>query len=263
MQAYICPSSLVWRQHLEVVSILIHLELQIDNRGSVFAICLRTVLYKIPCPEIEIIISLPLAVSISSVRRSAARMASKVVLQIALLVLFMCHKELQSHQIVSVASDEPPYTEYAKMARYIIHKVGEWIQFKSSKLPKLTQSPRPFTDWTAMGTLSTEKALLGYPMVNVIATADSPKGDNSTGIIFFLLTDLDFTGQDLKVQNKLTAFFSMEQYKQCSDPMEPTCARVMISGRMVKLDEGSPEYSFGNRSMFSRHPNAANWVASK
>lgn len=114
-----------------------------------------------------------------------------------------------------------------------------------------------------MGTISTEKSVLGYPMVNVIAMADSPKGENSTGAIYFLLTDLDFTGQDLKAQNKVMAFFSMEQYKHCSDPMEPTCARVMIAGQMVKLTEGTDEYTFGNRSMFSRHPNAKNWVESK
>lgn len=114
-----------------------------------------------------------------------------------------------------------------------------------------------------MGTISTDKSVLGYPMVNVIAMADSPLGEKSTGEIYYLLTDLDFTGQDLKMQNKLTAFFSMEQYKQCSDPMEPTCARVMISGQMMQLKEGSEEYAFGNRSMISRHPNALNWIKSK
>lgn len=114
-----------------------------------------------------------------------------------------------------------------------------------------------------MGTISTEKTLLGYPMVNVISMADSAKDEKSTGNIYFLLTDLDFTGQDLGVQNKLTAFFSMEQYKNCSDPMEPTCGRVMISGQMIKLTEGSEEYVFGNRSMMSRHPNAANWIKSE
>lgn len=32
-----------------------------------------------------------------------------------------------SYEIISKAQsdEEPPYTEYAKMARYIVHKVGE------------------------------------------------------------------------------------------------------------------------------------------
>lgn len=113
-----------------------------------------------------------------------------------------------------------------------------------------------------MGTISTEKTIMGYPMVNVIATADSPKDEKSTGNIYFLLTNLDFTGQDLRINNRLLAFFSMEQYKKCSDPMEPTCARIMIAGRMVQLEEGTDEYTFGNRSMMSRHPNAAHWIDS-
>lgn len=114
-----------------------------------------------------------------------------------------------------------------------------------------------------MGTMSSEKSLEGYPMVNVIATADSAKNEKSTGNIYFLLTDLDFTGQDLAIQNKITTLFSMEQYKMCSDPMEPTCARVMISGQMIKLSPNTEEYAFGNRSMLSRHPNAAKWVDSE
>lgn len=114
-----------------------------------------------------------------------------------------------------------------------------------------------------MGTISTEKSIYGYPMVNVIAMADSAKDEKATGNIYFLLTDLDFTGQDLAVQNKLTAFFSMEQYKHCSDPMEPTCARVMISGQMVKLTNGTAEFDFGSQAMFSRHPNAHKWIDSK
>lgn len=114
-----------------------------------------------------------------------------------------------------------------------------------------------------MGTLSTDHSVLGYPMVNVIAMADSPQDEPATGEIYFMLTDLDFTGQDLRAANKLTAFFTMEQYKNCSDPMEPTCARIMISGQMRRLEEGSDEYRFANSSMFSRHPNAANWVVSK
>jgi hypothetical protein len=66
-------------------------------------------------------------------------------------------------------------------------------------------------------------------MVNVISMADSAKDEKSTGKIFFYLTMLDFTAQDLSKNNRLTALFSMDQSLTCSrdhvDPMEPTCAR--------------------------------------
>lgn len=136
----------------------------------------------------------------------------------------------------------PPHTEYAKMARYLVHKV----------------------DWVSMGTLSTLDTIKGYPMVNIIAVADSARGAKSTGVLYFYLTMLDFTAQDLSKDNKLTILLSMDQDLGCSkrgvDPMEPTCARIMISGRAVKLEQGTDEFNFGKGAMFSRHPSAKKWL---
>lgn len=136
----------------------------------------------------------------------------------------------------------PPHTEYAKMARYLVHKA----------------------EWVSMGSLSTVEAIKGYPMVNIIATADSARGDKSTGTLFFYLTMLDYTAQDLSKDNRLTVLLSMDQDLDCSkrgiDPMEPTCARIMISGRAVKLEEGTDEFNFGKNAMFSRHPAAKHWL---
>jgi hypothetical protein len=66
-----------------------------------------------------------------------------------------------------------------------------------------------------MGTISTLPTLNGFPMVNVISVADSAKNEKSTGKIFFYLTMLDFTAQDLSKSNKLTALFSMDQTLYC------------------------------------------------
>lgn len=107
----------------------------------------------------------------------------------------------------------PPHTDYARMARYIVHQ----------------------SNWGAMGSLSTLNEIRGFPMVNVISIADSAVDGNSTGRIYFFLTTLDFTGQDLRKQNKLTLLLSMDQNLACTkegiDPMEPTCSRIMITGR--------------------------------
>lgn len=76
-------------------------------------------------------------------------------------------------------------------------------------------------------------------MVNVISVADSKRGAPSTGNIYYYLTNLDYTAQDLMHDNHLTMLFSQEQNLACShdnvDPMEPTCARVMISGQAEKV----------------------------
>lgn len=136
----------------------------------------------------------------------------------------------------------PPRTEYAKVARYIVHK----------------------SEWTAMGTVSTLKAIEGYPMVNIISVADSPRNATSTGHIYFLLTDLDFTAQDLRVNNKLTVLFSNDQDLECTkqhvDPMEPVCGRVMISGRIKRLSEGTEVYDVAYKAFVSRHPASQDWV---
>lgn len=141
-----------------------------------------------------------------------------------------------------------------------------------------------------MGTMSSLKSINGFPMVNVISVADSARNEPSTGHIYFYLTNLDYTGQDLMKNNKLTVLFSNDQDLACSknnvDPMEPTCARIMISGSAVEvisiffnlseiadnqgcfpicyipqLDVKSEEFQFANRSFISRHPAATHWIA--
>lgn len=138
--------------------------------------------------------------------------------------------------------DPPPHTDHAKMARWLVHN----------------------SEWTAMGTFSSLPALKGFPMVNVIATADSSKGEKSTGNVYFYLTMLDFTAQDLSKQNRLTTLFSMDESLYCSkrsvDPMEPTCARVMISGNVVRMQADSEEFKFATSAMISHHPASINWL---
>lgn len=110
-----------------------------------------------------------------------------------------------------------------------------------------------------MATISTNPAILGYPMAGVISFADSALGENSTGEIYMLLTDLDIPEKDLKQNNKLTLLFTMAQYKTCTDPMEPTCARLMITGSMKRIEQDSEEYDFGLNAFLSRHPVGTAW----
>jgi hypothetical protein len=101
-------------------------------------------------------------------------------------------------------------------------------------------------------------------MVNVIAMADSVKGGKSTGIIYFYLVMLDFTAQDLSKKNQLTAMFSLDQSLYCTqrniDPMEPTCARIMITGEALRVVKGTAEFDFAAQAMTSHHPASAHWI---
>lgn len=100
-------------------------------------------------------------------------------------------------------------------------------------------------------------------MVNLKSIADSEMSEKSTGNIYFMLTDLDFTGKDLLVTNKLTALFTENQDLSCTmnnvDPMEPTCARAFFIGSMKKLTKRTDEYETAVNSFISRHPAAKLW----
>lgn len=111
-----------------------------------------------------------------------------------------------------------------------------------------------------MATISTLPELSGYPVADVVSYADSPIGENSTGEIYMLLTDLHSPEQDLLVDNKLTLLFSMAQYKNCSDPMEPTCARLMMTGSKSRIEENTEEHDFAMRALLSRHPRIKMWI---
>ncbi|XP_017102081.2 protein CREG1 [Drosophila bipectinata] len=131
---------------------------------------------------------------------------------------------------------------HAKIARDLVHRAN----------------------WAAVGSISTNKIIEGYPMVNIISTDDSDSNGQSTGRIRFLLTDLDFTGPDWEHNNKVTLMFSDDQTLNCKnsgmDPMEPTCARTMLSGQVKKINPSDSSYQPALDAFVKRHPAANNWL---
>lgn len=132
-------------------------------------------------------------------------------------------------------NDDRP-TDHAKVARNLVHN----------------------SDWAAVGTISVDSKIPGFPMVNVISVAD-----NTEGVIYFMLVDLDFTGQDWKKKNNVTFLFTQDVNGECrahnKDPMEPTCARAMISGNVNEVVEGKEKDS-AQKIFLKRHPAGANWI---
>ncbi|XP_017141335.1 protein CREG1 [Drosophila miranda] len=131
---------------------------------------------------------------------------------------------------------------HAKIARQLVHRAN----------------------WAAVGSISTNKIVEDYPMVNIVSIDDSDANGNSTGKIRFLLTDLDFTGPDWEKNNKVTLMFTEEQTLNCKnhgkDPMEPTCARSMISGQVQRFDKSDRSYKPALDAYIKRHPSANNWI---
>lgn len=154
----------------------------------------------------------------------------------------------------------------AFVCAFILLQTSEMVTARSTLRANPAQVARRLVhkaNWTSMGTLSTADEFLGFPMVNIISMADSALHEKSTGHIYYLLTDLDFTGQDLHKVNKLTALFSDDQDLSCTakhiDSMEPTCARVIITGQRSILNVTSNEYAIANAAYTNRHPASIHW----
>ncbi|KAL5290961.1 CREG1.2 family protein [Megaselia abdita] len=129
-------------------------------------------------------------------------------------------------------------TNHAKVARNLVHN----------------------SDWAAVGTISVDSKIAGFPMVNVISVAD--KG----GVIYFMLVDLDFTGQDWRKTNNVTFLFTEDVNGDCrahhKDSMEPTCARAMISGNVMPIDKNEKEFKPAIDLFLKRHPAGVHWIDS-
>ncbi|KAK2579109.1 hypothetical protein KPH14_001280 [Odynerus spinipes] len=143
---------------------------------------------------------------------------------------------IKNYEKVDKQTQNPPPVEDAVlMARYIVNQA----------------------DWTSVGTISTRKEIETFPTVNLASFSDGPLG-NGSGIPYLYLTPLDFTAQDLSKDSRATLLMSLAQGSYCRDkiwdPMDPRCARVMITGKIKQIKTDSPELEVAKNAVFERHP---------
>jgi len=140
------------------------------------------------------------------------------------------------------AIDPPPHEEYARMARYIVHQ----------------------SDYVSMATFSSRKPFTDYPTANVFSMSDGSL-TNSSGIPYFYLTEMELSVHDLNKNPRASITMSLAQGDYCKknnlDPEDPRCAHIILTGKMVKIDENSDEYKFAHEGLFSRHPAMNTWPA--
>lgn len=138
--------------------------------------------------------------------------------------------------------DPPPKDQVAKVARYIVHT----------------------SDWASIATFSTQKVIEGFPFGNILSISDGPV-DKSSGTPYMYLTPLDFTALDIEKDNRASLTMSEAQSDYCHnknyDPEDPRCARILITGQVVKVDNGTADWSFAEAALFSRHPVMKTWPA--
>lgn len=125
-------------------------------------------------------------------------------------------------------------------------------------------------EWGVLSTTSSrnESTAVGEAFGNPYSFADA-----DTGVPYFYASDLDASMIDLftaaNPNPRATLAISEASLHNASasatqaackigagygDPENPPCARLVLSGKMVKLEGGSPEDKIARASLFKRHP---------
>lgn len=136
--------------------------------------------------------------------------------------------------------DPPDHNKLIPMARYVLHN----------------------TEWASIATISVLPAIEGFPFSNVKSIVDGSLA-NSTGVPYFYMSPMDFTAHDLTRNSRATVMVSLEETNYCEhkgiDPEDPRCTRLILSGKMRKVREGTTEYIFAKAALFERHPSMAHF----
>lgn len=147
-----------------------------------------------------------------------------------------------THPQRRTGGDPPDHTKLIPMARYVLHNA----------------------DWASIATISILPAIEGFPFSNVKSIADGSMA-NSTGVPYFYMSPLDFSARDLSKNSRATVLVSLEETRYCEqqqyDAEDPRCTRLMLSGKMKKVKEDTPEYTFAKAGLFERHPAMAHFPA--
>ncbi|KAH8382156.1 hypothetical protein KR009_002083, partial [Drosophila setifemur] len=171
---------------------------------------------------------------------------------------------LQSLLLALILALAAPALSSGYSTREDARAIQEFKRLQALNHAKIARQLVHQANWASVGSISTNELVEGYPMVNIISIDDSDVNGNSTGRIRFLLTDLDFTGPDWQKNNKVTVLFTDEQTLNCKnagkDPMEPTCARTVISGQVKKMDKSDASYKAALEAFEKRHPASLKWI---
>ncbi|XP_010913466.1 uncharacterized protein [Elaeis guineensis] len=112
--------------------------------------------------------------------------------------------------------------------------------------------------WGVLSTISSD--LEGAPFGNVVSFSDGPPGDGR-GIPYFYLTTLDPTARDALKDERSSLTLSEFPLGTCgeTDPENPTCAKLTLTGKLKLVDSQSMEAEFAQLALFSKHAEMKDW----
>ncbi|KAK0182735.1 hypothetical protein PV327_000837 [Microctonus hyperodae] len=149
------------------------------------------------------------------------------------------HVEHENSRLNWNYTDPPPSDYPALVGRYVVNQAS----------------------WASVATISSHDEISSFPFVNVVAVSDGPLG-NGTGVPYIYLTPLDFTAKDIKVDSRVTFMMTLAQGHYCQqkmmDPIDPRCARIILSGKIKKILKDTDEHEIAKTAVFNRHPTLIN-----
>ncbi|KAK4881361.1 hypothetical protein RN001_004680 [Aquatica leii] len=142
---------------------------------------------------------------------------------------------------LSIIEVNPPNPEQAAlMARYIIHNVG----------------------WVVVSSISVMPEIPSYPYNTILEMCDG-NNEKGNGIPYLYVTIFDPFHTNTLENNKCTLLATLATTDWCKEQQyeeeDPRCARVMLSGRFVKMDNSTEEYQSALNNMHRRHPKTKYW----
>ncbi|KAF3425419.1 hypothetical protein E2986_04678 [Frieseomelitta varia] len=200
-----------------------------------------------------------------------------MILRFAIFVAFLILTiEAKKYERFSEDEQWQEFEEYLKWKKAKEMRENHHDMYKSSEKEK--QSPPPIdqavlmaryivnqADWVSVATFSIRKDIESFPAANLISYADGLLG-NGSGVPYLYLTPLDFTAQDLAKDSRASLLMTLAQGDYCKnkkwDPMDPRCARILLSGKIVPLEKDEKtEIEFAKKVFFTRHPGLVNMPA--
>ncbi|KAF0756881.1 hypothetical protein AaE_004454 [Aphanomyces astaci] len=114
--------------------------------------------------------------------------------------------------------------------------------------------------WATIATTSIH--LNGAPYAGLASYSDGvgTSAKNATGKLYFYLTPMDSTGQDVTKSPSVSVGISMAQLGQCKmDPQDPTCWKATFSGKLLPVE--GDEVKAALEVLYSKHPQMSWWPA--
>lgn len=96
-------------------------------------------------------------------------------------------------------------------------------------------------DDTMLATVSVQKPMKGYPMIDSIKVADSKWNETSTGDVNFFLQKSDPLFANIKKKNEVSAIFTNEttQFNNETQEIDTVGYRVLVTGSVAQVKNSS------------------------